>query len=197
MTSLSAADYDPVTPFRDPAAVKALVRRIESKVTRPWSIMEICGGQTHAIRRYGLDELLPGGVELIHGPGCPVCVTPASKIDRAVELSLRSDVLLCSYGDMIRVPGSGDSLAMAKARGGRLHGGATTTSGHRQEGVSTTIGPGPGVEDPVPPAIRTSWPARARATPISHARRAEPAIVDPSRSSVKTRTLMLPTSAGC
>ena len=120
MTSLSAADYDPVTPFRDPAAVKALVRRIESKVTRPWSIMEICGGQTHAIRRYGLDELLPDGVELIHGPGCPVCVTPASKIDRAVELSLRSDVLLCSYGDMIRVPGSGDSLAMAKARGGNL-----------------------------------------------------------------------------
>jgi len=120
MNSRLPAGYNPVSPFRDPAAVKALLQRIESAVTRPWSIMEICGGQTHAIRRYGLDELLPDGIELIHGPGCPVCVTPAAKIDRAVELSLRPGFLLCTYGDMIRVPGSGDSLATAKSRGGNL-----------------------------------------------------------------------------
>lgn len=120
MNSRLPAGYNPVTPFRDSAAVTALLRRIKRAVTRPWSIMEICGGQTHAIRRYGLDELLADGIELIHGPGCPVCVTPAGKIDRAVELSLRPGFLLCTYGDMIRVPGSGDSLAMAKSRGGNL-----------------------------------------------------------------------------
>jgi hydrogenase expression/formation protein HypD len=80
--------------------------------------MEICGGQTHSIVKYGLDELLPPGVTLVHGPGCPVCVTPAEMIDQAVELSLRPNVTLCSFGDMLRVPGSGIDLLTAKARGG-------------------------------------------------------------------------------
>jgi hydrogenase expression/formation protein HypD len=83
--------------------------------------MEICGGQTHAIVKFGLDELLPPGVTLVHGPGCPVCVTPAEMIDQAVELALRPNVTLCSFGDMLRVPGSTIDLLTAKARGGGVH----------------------------------------------------------------------------
>jgi hydrogenase expression/formation protein HypD len=107
-----------VHEYRDAALVHKLADAIARVVTRPWTIMEICGGQTHAIVRFGLDELLPPGITLVHGPGCPVCVTSAEAIDQAVELSLRHGTILCSFGDMLRVPGHGIDLLTAKARGG-------------------------------------------------------------------------------
>ena len=106
-----------VDEYRDAALVGRLTEAIARTVTRPWTVMEICGGQTHSIVKYGLDEVLPPGVTLVHGPGCPVCVTPAEMIDQAVDLALRPGVTLCSFGDMLRVPGSGIDLLTAKARG--------------------------------------------------------------------------------
>ena len=103
--------------YRDAGVVKGLVATIASCTTRPWTIMEICGGQTHSIVKYGLDEMLPSSIRLVHGPGCPVCVTPAELIDQAVELSLHHHVILASFGDMLRVPGTGIDLLTAKARG--------------------------------------------------------------------------------
>lgn len=103
--------------YRDNNIVRALLAHIQRIVTRPWVLMEICGGQTHTIMRYGLHELLPKQVELVHGPGCPVCVTPAGILDRAVELALRPEVTLVTYGDLLRVPGSQIDLFSAKARG--------------------------------------------------------------------------------
>jgi hydrogenase expression/formation protein HypD len=104
--------------YRDPAAARRYAEALATTVTRPWTIMEICGGQTHSIVRYGIDTLLPPGLTLVHGPGCPVCVTPAELIDKAVELAGRPEVILCSFGDMLRVPGSGDCLLAVKAAGG-------------------------------------------------------------------------------
>ena len=106
-----------VDEFRDAAAVRALLARIRASVTRPWTIMEVCGGQTHTIVKYGLDELLPSEVTLVHGPGCPVCVTPIEMIDLAIAIAKRSDVILCSFGDMLRVPGSSSDLFDARAAG--------------------------------------------------------------------------------
>jgi len=103
--------------YRDARIVKGLLETIRRKVTRHWVLMEICGGQTHTIMRYGLDELLPPQIELVHGPGCPVCVTPASILDRAIDLAQREDITLVTYGDMLRVPGSRLDLFSAKARG--------------------------------------------------------------------------------
>ena len=107
-----------VDEYRDAALVRTLADAIARVVTRPWTIMEICGGQTHAIVKFGLDELLPNNLTLVHGPGCPVCVTSADLIDAAVELALRHGAILCSFGDMLRVPGNGIDLLTAKARGG-------------------------------------------------------------------------------
>ena len=104
--------------FRDAEAAKACLRAIGEATTRPWSIMEICGGQTHAIVRYGLDRLLPEGITLIHGPGCPVCVTPTEMIDKAIEIAGRRNVIFCSFGDMLRVPGSESDLLRVKSMGG-------------------------------------------------------------------------------
>ncbi len=100
--------------------MQALADRLAATVTRPWTLMEVCGGQTHAIVRWGLDQLLPPGLRLIHGPGCPVCVTPAACLDAALALARRPEVILCSYGDMLRVPGSrsGDDLLGVRAAGG-------------------------------------------------------------------------------
>lgn len=98
--------------------VQYLLEELRHAVTRPWAVMEVCGGQTHAIASLGLEELLPPELRLIHGPGCPVCVTPVDLIDQAVELSLRPGVVLCSYGDMMRVPGSRGDLFSARAQGG-------------------------------------------------------------------------------
>lgn len=104
--------------YRDPEAARQFSQAIGKLVTRPWVIMEICGGQTHSIVRHGLDELLPKQVELVHGPGCPVCVTPIELIDKAVLLAQRPEVTLCSFGDMLRVPGSKIDLLSVKASGG-------------------------------------------------------------------------------
>jgi hydrogenase expression/formation protein HypD len=103
--------------YRDGRIARALASEIQQCCTRPWVLMEICGGQTHTIMRYGIDELLPPGLELVHGPGCPVCVTPLETIDKAIALASRPDVTLVSYGDMLRVPGSNSDLFQAKAKG--------------------------------------------------------------------------------
>jgi hydrogenase expression/formation protein HypD len=104
--------------YRDPLLARRLVERIHRLVTREWTIMEVCGGQTHTIVRFGLDELLPRNVTLVHGPGCPVCVTPIELIDKAIALAARREVMLCSFGDMLRVPGSENDLFTARAAGG-------------------------------------------------------------------------------
>jgi hydrogenase expression/formation protein HypD len=103
--------------YRDARIARALAAEISHCTTRPWVLMEICGGQTHTIMRYGIDELLPRGIELVHGPGCPVCVTPLETIDKAILLASMPDVILVSYGDMLRVPGSHSDLFRAKAQG--------------------------------------------------------------------------------
>ena len=106
--------------FSDPDLAQRLLQEIRSTVTQPWAIMEICGGQTHTIIRNGIDQLLPEGVELIHGPGCPVCVTPLETIDRALAIAARPDVIFCSFGDMVRVPGSSTDLFRIKSEGGDI-----------------------------------------------------------------------------
>ena len=106
--------------FRDPKIVAALVKKIRQTVTRPWVIMEICGGQTHAIMHYGLHQLLPPEIELVHGPGCPVCVTSLELVDKALAIAARPDVIFTSYGDMLRVPGSQDDLFNLRARGANI-----------------------------------------------------------------------------
>jgi len=103
--------------YRDEAAARKLVRAIEDATTRPWTLMEVCGGQTHTIVRYGIDELLPKEIELVHGPGCPVCVTALETIDRAHAIAARPDVIFCSFGDMLRVPGSHGDLLQLKSHG--------------------------------------------------------------------------------
>ena len=106
--------------YRDPVKVKALLKEIESAVTNNWVIMEICGGQTHAFLHNGLDAMLPPQIELVHGPGCPVCVTPLEQIDRAIAIASRPDVIFTSYGDMLRVPGSTKDLFAVRAQGGNV-----------------------------------------------------------------------------
>ncbi len=107
-----------VTEFRDSHLVKGVIEEIKRIVTQHWVLMEICGGQTHSIVRYGLDQLLPAEIELVHGPGCPVCVTPLEQIDRALAIASHSDVIFTSYGDMLRVPGSNTDLFSVRASGG-------------------------------------------------------------------------------
>ncbi len=106
-----------VDEFRQARPVRALLERIRATVGRPWTIMEVCGGQTHTIVRWGLDELLPREITLVHGPGCPVCVTPIEMIDLAIALARRPGLILCSFGDMLRVPGSAGDLFDARAAG--------------------------------------------------------------------------------
>lgn len=107
-----------VDEFEDPVLAARLLDDIRTLVSRPWSIMEVCGGQTHTILRNGIDQLLPDQVHLVHGPGCPVCVTPVEVIDQAAELAARHGATVCSFGDMLRVPGSDGDLFRAKAAGG-------------------------------------------------------------------------------
>ena len=109
-----------VTEYRDATLVRGVVDEIRRVVTRPWVLMEICGGQTHSIVRYGLDQILPPLIELVHGPGCPVCVTPLELIDKALLIASQPDVIFCSYGDMLRVPGSDRDLFSVKASGGQV-----------------------------------------------------------------------------
>ena len=107
-----------VDEYRDAEAARRLAAAIARATTRPWNIMEVCGGQTHAIVRFGLDEMLPPQITLIHGPGCPVCVTPLEMIDKAVAIAARPEVTFCSFGDMLRVPGSHKDLLTVKSEGG-------------------------------------------------------------------------------
>jgi hydrogenase expression/formation protein HypD len=107
-----------LTEYRDAELVAGVMREIRRITTRPWTLMEICGGQTHSIVRYGLDQLLPPEIELVHGPGCPVCVTPLEQIDRALAIASRPEVIFTSYGDMLRVPGSHRDLFSVRAAGG-------------------------------------------------------------------------------
>jgi hydrogenase expression/formation protein HypD len=106
-----------VDEYRDPKIALAVAGEITRKVTRPWVLMEVCGGQTHTLMRYGIDELLPPGIEMVHGPGCPVCVTPLEMVDKAICIASLPGVIFTSYGDMLRVPGSESDLFQAKAKG--------------------------------------------------------------------------------
>ncbi|MEV7773478.1 hydrogenase formation protein HypD [Kitasatospora sp. NPDC086791] len=104
--------------FRNPELAEGLLADIRATVTRPWALMEVCGGQTHSIIRHAIDQLLPEQVELIHGPGCPVCVTPLEMIDRALAIAARPGVIFCSFGDMLRVPGTDRDLFRVRGEGG-------------------------------------------------------------------------------
>ncbi|MDD5655815.1 MAG: hydrogenase formation protein HypD [Elusimicrobia bacterium] len=103
--------------YRDRRAAQRYAKLLAALTTKPWTVMEICGGQTHSIMRFGIDRLLPPGLQLVHGPGCPVCVTPLELIDRAIAISRRPETVFCSFGDMLRVPGSRSSLLEARAQG--------------------------------------------------------------------------------
>jgi hydrogenase expression/formation protein HypD len=107
-----------IDEYRDPKAAKRFAQAIRLLTSRPWTIMEICGGQTHAIVRFGIDELLPEKITLVHGPGCPVCVTPVELIEKAIEIASNPKVVFCSFGDMLRVPGLTKDLLAVKAQGG-------------------------------------------------------------------------------
>lgn len=107
-----------LTEYRDAARVREVLDDIRRITTRPWRLMEVCGGQTHSIIRHGIDQLLPDGVEMIHGPGCPVCVTPQELIDQAIAIASSPGTILVSFGDMLRVPGSAKDLFQVKAEGG-------------------------------------------------------------------------------
>ena len=106
-----------VSEYRDPSRVMRLAERLAETAVHPWTIMEVCGGQTHSVLRFGLDQLLPPGLTLVHGPGCPVCVTPVALIEHALQIAARPEVILASFGDMLRVPGSSGCLRDARARG--------------------------------------------------------------------------------
>ena len=95
-----------LSEYRDAALVKELVEKITAMVTRPWTLMEVCGGQTHSLVKNGILNMLPGLITMVHGPGCPVCVTPINIINEAIKLSKYPNVIMCSFGDMLRVPGS-------------------------------------------------------------------------------------------
>ena len=104
--------------YRSADAARKLAEQIAHSTRRSWTIMEVCGGQTHAIVRFGIDELLPSNITLVHGPGCPVCVTPVELIDKAADIASRPNVIFTSFGDMLRVPGTAQDLLSVKARGG-------------------------------------------------------------------------------
>lgn len=107
-----------LTEFRNGEIAQRMAREIQQAVTRPWKIMEVCGGQTHSIIKNGIDQMLPPGLEMVHGPGCPVCVTPLELIDKALAIAEQPGVIFCSFGDMLRVPGTQGDLFQVKGRGG-------------------------------------------------------------------------------
>ena len=109
-----------IDEYRDRESAERFAAAIARITTRPWTIMEVCGGQTHAIVKFGIDALLPKEITLVHGPGCPVCVTPLELIDKAIEIASRREVIFCSFGDMLRVPGTGKDLFAVKANGGDI-----------------------------------------------------------------------------
>jgi hydrogenase expression/formation protein HypD len=109
-----------IDEYRDAEAAEKLRKAIRAVTTREWTLMEVCGGQTHAIVKFGIDELLPDEIRLVHGPGCPVCVTPLELIDKAIAIASKPNVIFCSFGDMLRVPGSDKDLLVVKAGGGDI-----------------------------------------------------------------------------
>ena len=109
-----------VDEYRDPKAAKILINNIHRITKNQWTIMEVCGGQTHTILKYGIEEMLPEKIRIVHGPGCPVCVTPLEMIDKSIAIASRDDVIFTSFGDMLRVPGSNDDLLSVKASGGDI-----------------------------------------------------------------------------
>lgn len=109
-----------ITEYRHAGKVQQLIKTLQATVTRPWQLMEVCGGQTHSLVKNGILNMLPEAIIMVHGPGCPVCVTPASLIDKAVALALQPNILLCTFGDMMRVPGTGKSLLQARSEGGKI-----------------------------------------------------------------------------
>jgi hydrogenase expression/formation protein HypD len=151
--------------YRDAATAKRLTEAISRIVTKRWTIMEVCGGQTHSIVKYGLDRLLPGEIELVHGPGCPVCVTPLETIDRAHAIASRPEVIFCSFGDMLRVPGSRGDLLELKSRGSDirvvyspLDAVAIAAANPERRVVFFAIG----FETTAPPNAMAVWQARRR-----------------------------------
>lgn len=114
------SNFNYSTAFRNSSLVKGVVEEIHKITTKPWTLMEICGGQTHAIMQYGIDQILPKNLELVHGPGCPVCVTPLDQIDRAHAIATDKDVIFCTFGDMLRVPGSSTDFFTLKAQGAQI-----------------------------------------------------------------------------
>ena len=109
-----------IDEYRDGASAKRLAEKISQTVTKPWTLMEVCGGQTHSIVKFGLDEMLPPQLTLVHGPGCPVCVTPLELIDKAIAIASLPNVIFCSFGDMLRVPGTAGDLLLVQAKGGDI-----------------------------------------------------------------------------
>ncbi|MEB2345713.1 MAG: hydrogenase formation protein HypD [Deltaproteobacteria bacterium] len=147
-----------VDEYRDPALAHALATAVVRRATRRWTVMEVCGGQTHAIVEHGLDQLVAPAVELLHGPGCPVCVTPLETLDRAASIAEEAGAIVCSFGDMLRVPGSRGDLFAARARGGDVRVVATPLDAAR---LAERIAPQPVVFLAV--GFETTAPAAAAA----------------------------------
>jgi hydrogenase expression/formation protein HypD len=122
-----------LTEFRNGEIAQRMAQEIRFIATRPWKIMEVCGGQTHSIIKNGIDQMLPAGVEMIHGPGCPVCVTPLELIDKALAIASQPGVIFCSFGDMLRVPGSDMDLFQVKGAGGDVRVVSSTRSSWRSK----------------------------------------------------------------
>ena len=149
--------------YRDAELVQNGLAELRHIVTRPWALMEICGGQTHSIMRHGLDELLPPEIELIHGPGCPVCVTPLELIDKAIAIASRPDVIFCSFGDMLRVPGSDEDLFRTRADGGDVrvvYSPLDAVKIAQQHPDRQVVFFGIGFETTAPPNAMSVWQAR-------------------------------------
>src|ERR1700735_815447 len=154
--------------YRDSEAAAKLASAIARTVTRPWTIMEVCGGQTHTIVKYGIYEVLASSIELVHGPGCPVCVTALEMIDRAHAIASRDGVIFCSFGDMLRVPGSRGDLLQLKAQGcdvqvvySPLDAVNLAAANPRRQVVFFAIG----FETTAPPNAMAVWLARKRRLP--------------------------------
>ncbi|ARF59038.1 hydrogenase formation protein HypD [Streptomyces gilvosporeus] len=167
-----------IDEFQDPELARRLLDDIHATATRPWALMEVCGGQTHTIIRHGIDQLLPDTVELIHGPGCPVCVTPLEVIDKALEIAARPDVIFCSFGDMLRVPGTDRDLFRVRSEGGDVrvvYSPLDALKIARQNPDREVVFFGIGFETTAPPNAMTVYQARKHRIPnfsllVSHVR---------------------------
>jgi hydrogenase expression/formation protein HypD len=152
-----------IDEYRDESIARALVSEITQRASKPWALMDVCGGQTHTLMRYGIDELLPAGIQLVHGPGCPVCVTPLERIDKAIEIASRSNTTLVSYGDMLRVPGSHTDLFRVKAAGGDVrivYSPLSAVSIARANPQRQVVFFGIGFETTAPPNAMAVWQAK-------------------------------------